>query len=856
MKTMLRTSVVLTLLVFVVFAQAQVINNFDAAPADTNYWEFYNPVTEGGSATATGHYAISTNANPEKGWIDVSYVTDPVLEGSGAMRVDYSAHNSEGWGGYSKLHHFHPDTLSTETYDWSLYDSLSFSYNNIVPQDSLGRVHVRLNLNDYGNVTDSAYADLGEYWYSFNYILDDEPGWNTITIPLTRGDSYGNTDFTYTGWAGATDGNQEVDKDAIKGFAFEFSVSGAGEGDVVTGSIVFDDMKLTGSRNKLTLNPGFEAGPKADDSGVPEGWGGWMAAWDGWGAQTHFATVMSDSAHSGDYYVELGVDVGNGYCVLWPEGDEIPALPSETFEISAWIKDVSPTDAGGDFAALKFEAFDADGNKVLEQEIIQEGVTREWQKFSAQAIMPANTVKVQAVLVATKWLDDGIAAVYAFDDVAMVSLGFPDLEPPAAVENITAIPGTNYNLVTWEEVAGEEGETYTVYASPFPINNINADYVSVVASGILEGAPSVVHYLYTPVVDATANTYYAVVCTDAAANVGPAGYSTSSFANEALGIPTISLNPPANFTPDGFFDEWAGIEPFIIGQPNSWGHSEVNNTVTDNSDASAKLYLAVDQDYLYVAADVVDDVYYGWTPGTGNWWDHDALQLFIGLYDQRGPRHGSFQRGDEPDYSVVFANDSLYNDNPGGMSEMAGSGDGMYYFEGFSSDYVIEAKISLDSLAASGEDAKFVPQNGMRIIMEPILHDNDGSGWEGNVESSPLNTDNAWNNNNEWSQTWVGTGDLVSREDVTLPGVYALRANYPNPFNPSTTISYEIAQQEHVKLTIYNMLGQEVANLVNEVQPAGTYQIQFDASTMASGIYLYTIEAGSFGDTQKMILLK
>ena len=75
-------------------AQAQVINDFDTAMPDTNYWEWYDPVTEGGTATATGHYAISTGADPALGWINVEHVTDVVYEGDGAMRIDYSKSQS------------------------------------------------------------------------------------------------------------------------------------------------------------------------------------------------------------------------------------------------------------------------------------------------------------------------------------------------------------------------------------------------------------------------------------------------------------------------------------------------------------------------------------------------------------------------------------------------------------------------------------------------------------------------------------------------------------------------------------------------------------------------------------------
>jgi len=89
---------------------------------------------------------------------------------------------------------------------------------------------------------------------------------------------------------------------------------------------------------------------------------------------------------------------------------------------------------------------------------------------------------------------------------------------------------------------------------------------------------------------------------------------------------------------------------------------------------------------------------------------------------------------------------------------------------------------------------------------------------------------------------------------------YSLFQNYPNPFNPSTTINYMIPAQSHVTLNVFDVLGKEVATLVNEAQPQGNYQIKFDASSVngriTSGIYFYTINAGDFVETRKMILLR
>lgn len=101
--------------------------------------------------------------------------------------------------------------------------------------------------------------------------------------------------------------------------------------------------------------------------------------------------------------------------------------------------------------------------------------------------------------------------------------------------------------------------------------------------------------------------------------------------------------------------------------------------------------------------------------------------------------------------------------------------------------------------------------------------------------------------------------DEVTVEVLSLPAEFTLNQNYPNPFNPSTTIKYSIPEEvsnEMVTLKIFNMLGQEVAALVNTNQQAGNYEVKFDASELASGIYLYKLTAGNFTKTMRMNLLK
>jgi dienelactone hydrolase len=89
-----------------------------------------------------------------------------------------------------------------------------------------------------------------------------------------------------------------------------------------------------------------------------------------------------------------------------------------------------------------------------------------------------------------------------------------------------------------------------------------------------------------------------------------------------------------------------------------------------------------------------------------------------------------------------------------------------------------------------------------------------------------------------------------------LPTSFLLLQNFPNPFNPSTVIEFQISTKEHVTLKIFDMLGREIATLVDEQKPAGKYSIRFDAGTLADRVYFYRIIAGNFVGTKKLILLK
>jgi hypothetical protein len=144
--------------------------------------------------------------------------------------------------------------------------------------------------------------------------------------------------------------------------------------------------------------------------------------------------------------------------------------------------------------------------------------------------------------------------------------------------------------------------------------------------------------------------------------------------------------------------------------------------------------------------------------------------------------------------------------------------------------------------------------------------------------SETINFNGTWNSDNikvvvfiqNQSTKEIFQSASISYSDLVLTDVsniktisnkFKLYQNYPNPFNPTTTINYTIASNinnvnENVQLVVYDVLGKEIAVLVNESQSAGEYEVDFDAENISGGFYFYQLKVGNYNETRKMILLK
>ncbi len=120
-----------------------------------------------------------------------------------------------------------------------------------------------------------------------------------------------------------------------------------------------------------------------------------------------------------------------------------------------------------------------------------------------------------------------------------------------------------------------------------------------------------------------------------------------------------------------------------------------------------------------------------------------------------------------------------------------------------------------------------------------------------------------WNGTTRFNDFWeyapeidTTSTSIYDEKSQDIPNLYELSQNYPNPFNPTTQIRFGLPINSFVKLEVFNMVGQKVSTVVNERKPSGWHEVTFDASNLASGIYIYRIQAANFAETKKLVLIK
>jgi len=279
----------------------------------------------------------------------------------------------------------------------------------------------------------------------------------------------------------------------------------------------------------------------------------------------------------------------------------------------------------------------------------------------------------------------------------------------------------------------------------------------------------------------------------------------------------------------------------------------------DFMDAFVRTYLVYDDDNLYGFLEVYDDDPYGSDASAVNW-QRNAVELY--LDGDNSKLHSVVA----PDHHLTFRHEHIGDEvNSDWDLETGLDSTGIEwkitdFTKAIGQDnvevvgYSVEFKVPLANLDMSNTP-------GTVIGLEVQQDDNDGDATnprEHVTKWTMFSGDSSW----QYASTWgeAVQGDLISvdikEKTSQLPTAFSLSQNYPNPFNPSTKISFSITEPGLVLLKVYNLLGQEVATLVNEQLASNTYEVDFVASNLPSGVYFYKVESGNNSMTKKMILLK
>ena len=827
MKKLFNAFVLVLFFASITYAQSYIIESFDTDLSQDNTWQFLH------------------EGPPSR--IDYSLNTTDKVEGTGSAQVKFVIGAFHEWGSYAQLIKTLP--ADATPWDWSISDSLAIWIKVLTPPTLPQNMVFRIHLKD----RPTAASNIEEWIYQQNVILDATTDWVELRIPLKILDSEGNTDPNDQGfvifpanWGGSSFwNNKKFDADKIVGFNIAAVTVGYTPGQNIPADSL--EVRFDGFRRF-----GLKAIPAVIFNGIT--------------FPSHIAQVWAWGQSAVEVVKGAG-PVPNSNAIKWTQGDEwgngwtgwgMDINPP--FNLAgAWQKDTCQIKlkcpAGTGPLRIQFEGGGGKVGKVFQP--IDDGQwhtyyfpLREMEYQDNTSNFDSSAVNIvglmaQASGVAGRviWITDWWTGNPEFDVI-----------PPNPPQGILAIAGTFQNIITWQDVPNEEGEKYNIYYSKNPITDINAPGVEVVKLGVAENTQLVEHLLFAPNTNQNVTYYYAVTCVDAAGNESDVSANSAPVTNLAKGVATLSLNPPA-FNPDGDLSEWANIRPFRMFPSDGTGHVVTNTRIDGDNDCSGNAYLAVDQNYLYVAFDINDDVF---SPsGNPNSWENDSPDLFIGLYNWHGFPHTNYQRGSQPDYHLRFAYNRILGDAPAGVLDTLGPN--YYIGPKFPTGYVVEARIPWTALAALGNDNLFTPVEGYRLPIDFAFNDRDNTpNREGILTYSPYNEDQSWRDVSRWLYTWIGNKwepTSVEREDVVVKD-YQLYQNYPNPFNPTTEIQFALPKNDYVTLKVYDVLGKEIATLIEGELQSGLYKVNFDASKLTSGVYYYRLTGSSFSQTKKMMLVK
>lgn len=318
--------------------------------------------------------------------------------------------------------------------------------------------------------------------------------------------------------------------------------------------------------------------------------------------------------------------------------------------------------------------------------------------------------------------------------------------------------------------------------------------------------------------------------------------------NHSLVNPSIACQTSV-FTPDdGYLALKTGLRPVIDGQPDdmwenhSWANLDnvISGNVSSEQDLSARFKLCWDDEGIYLLIVVHDDVLIRDSGAAIS--DDDGLEVYFDLDNSKESSYGM----DDFKYRFVYGDSTV-------IERVHNAINGVQFVM-LDSDNGYQTEISIPWTTMGNP-----PQANALIGFEVQVNDDDDGGARDAKIAWWGTSDLAYQNPSAFGTIKLKNPGTPIRGNEHLPGQMVLHQNYPNPFNPVTAISYKLSAISRLDLSIYNLQGQKIATLVSAWQPAGNYQVVWDASAhnLASGIYFYRLSTpDGWQESKRMLLLK
>ncbi len=420
------------------------------------------------------------------------------------------------------------------------------------------------------------------------------------------------------------------------------------------------------------------------------------------------------------------------------------------------------------------------------------------------------------------------------------------------------------------------GSGYVVFDKNFDTSNVSSISYRVTYAG-LQGTITAAHFHFLP----AGGVLHPVAFADSTLDetwINPADSVLTLFLHRKIYLnvhSTVNAGGEIRATPN-----FAGEIPFVgildgtqagtasNGKGTVWAILRSDLSVNYNA-TYAKLQGAFTAAHFHSAdgGGVIKPVTFGANHTSGDWTgltDKNLQDLLKGRVYLNV--HSSTNAGGEIRANLTFQDGMFEAELDGAQAGTASKAKGTAWIY-FTNDSV-RYHATIANLEGTFSAAHFHTANGGVVVKPVTFVDSTTTGYW-NIGSSQndllggkiyLNVHSSTNAGGEIRGNFkLGTGtvtSVVEQTSAAVPSHFVLEQNFPNPFNPSTTIAYHLSASSNVTLKVYDLLGKEVTTLINQEQTAGGYAVKFDASKFASGIYFYQLHAGNFVQMKKMMLLK